>query len=123
MKKRADDQRLAEGIPLENSFADVSRQWLAAFEHTVTPVTFGKISRRLELHVFPPKRGKQRFQFTVAHARTFRILGLKGEKFNIAYAPARKRSCKYLQECFFPARGGIEGWFCEKCARVPRLRR
>lgn len=48
-----DEQRLADGIPLENSFADVSQKWLSAFEHTVTPVTFGKISRRIEQHILP----------------------------------------------------------------------
>ena len=44
-------QRLAEGIPLENSFADISRSWLENFEPAVVPATFNKVSRRLEMHV------------------------------------------------------------------------
>jgi len=46
-------QRLADGIPLENSFADVSARWLEAFEPTVVPATFKKVARRLEMHVYP----------------------------------------------------------------------
>jgi len=47
------EQRIADGIPLENSFADVSQRWLNDFEQTVVPTTFKKVSRRLEMHVYP----------------------------------------------------------------------
>jgi len=47
------EQRLADGIPLENSFADVSARWLDGFEPTVVPATFKKVARRLEMHVYP----------------------------------------------------------------------
>lgn len=48
-----DQQRLADGIPLENSFAEVSQHWLATFEKTVVPATFNKVSRRIEKHALP----------------------------------------------------------------------
>ncbi len=47
------EQRIADGIPLENSFADISQRWLDDFEQTVVPATFKKVSRRLEMHVYP----------------------------------------------------------------------
>lgn len=36
------EQRIADGIPLENSFVDVSQRWLDVFETTVIPATFKK---------------------------------------------------------------------------------
>ncbi len=47
------EQRLADGIPLENSFAEVTGRWLSDFEKTVVPATYKKVARRLEMHVFP----------------------------------------------------------------------
>jgi|GEM_PF-4174060 len=47
------EQRITDGIPLENSFAQVSQLWLAAFEHTVAPVTFKKTSTRIKQHILP----------------------------------------------------------------------
>jgi len=53
------EQRIADGVPLENSFADVSQRWLDVFETTVVPATFKKVSRRLEMHVYPCLGNKQ----------------------------------------------------------------
>jgi len=47
------DQRVADGIPLENSFTDVAERWLIDFEPTVVPATFKKVSRRIEMHILP----------------------------------------------------------------------
>ena len=54
-KKRVieNEERLAAGIPLENSFTEVSQRWLKDFEHTVTAATFSKITRRIEQHILP----------------------------------------------------------------------
>lgn len=48
-----DEQRLADGIPLENSFADVAQRWLENFKPTVVPDTFHRSARRIEMHVLP----------------------------------------------------------------------
>ena len=48
-----DEQRLVDGIPLENSFTEVSQNWLAGYEKTVAPSTFNKVARRIEKHVLP----------------------------------------------------------------------
>ncbi|WP_305908492.1 tyrosine-type recombinase/integrase [Methylomarinum sp. Ch1-1] len=48
-----DEQRQADGIPLENSFADIAQRWLEDFKPTVVPATFSRSSRRIEMHVLP----------------------------------------------------------------------
>lgn len=52
-KNIENEQRLAGGIPLENSFADVAQRWLSDFEQSVVPATYKKVARRLEMHVYP----------------------------------------------------------------------
>ncbi len=48
-----DEQRTADGVPIENSFADISRLWLKDFEASVVPATYNEVSKRLENHVYP----------------------------------------------------------------------
>jgi len=52
-QSQADQERIEHGIPLKNSFTEVSNLWLAAFEHTVSPSTFYKTSTRIKQHILP----------------------------------------------------------------------
>lgn len=72
IKKNIDDEkRLAEGIPLENSFAEVAQNWLKDFEHTVAANTFKKINNRIQRHIFPHIGNKQ-----IAQIKAPDILGV-----------------------------------------------
>ncbi|MBD9356972.1 tyrosine-type recombinase/integrase [Methylomonas albis] len=45
--------RIDSGLPIANSFEDITRQWLESSAHTVRDVTNHKKVRRFELYVFP----------------------------------------------------------------------
>ena len=46
-------ERLASGLPLVNSFADVADRWLKSREHLLMPITINKKKTRIETHAFP----------------------------------------------------------------------
>ncbi|MEY4211469.1 MAG: hypothetical protein RLZ92_1850 [Pseudomonadota bacterium] len=50
---RQNQERLSEGLPIINSFADVTRQWLASIEHITSIVTHTKKTSRIERLAFP----------------------------------------------------------------------
>lgn len=45
--------RVTAGLPIANSFEDITRQWLESTAHTVRDLTHHKKNRRFELYVFP----------------------------------------------------------------------
>ncbi len=51
--KTEDVQRKADGLPIINSFADITRQWLESIEHLTKPLTQKKKTSRLERMAFP----------------------------------------------------------------------
>ncbi|WGS88515.1 tyrosine-type recombinase/integrase [Methylomonas sp. UP202] len=44
---------MTAGLPIANSFEDITRQWLESTAHTVRDLTHHKKNRRFELYVFP----------------------------------------------------------------------
>ncbi len=48
-----DVQRKTDGLPIINSFADITRQWLKSIEHLTKPLTQKKKTSRLERMAFP----------------------------------------------------------------------
>ncbi len=52
-KENEDEKRLEQGIPLENSFADIANQWLKSYQPTVSENTYDKVFSRMHNHIFP----------------------------------------------------------------------
>ncbi|WP_446810281.1 tyrosine-type recombinase/integrase [Methylomonas sp. 2BW1-5-20] len=50
---RLNEERKSEGLPILNSFADVTRQWLASIEHLTGTKTHTKKTSRIERLAFP----------------------------------------------------------------------
>lgn len=50
---RLNEERKSEGLPILNSFADVTRQWLASIEHLTSTKTHTKKTSRIERLAFP----------------------------------------------------------------------
>ncbi len=50
---RQNKDRQKEGLPILNSFADVTRQWLASIAHLTSPTTHTKKTSRIERLAFP----------------------------------------------------------------------
>lgn len=50
---KLNEERLSEGLPILNSFADITRQWLASIAHLTTPTTHIKKTSRIERLAFP----------------------------------------------------------------------
>ena len=50
---KLNEERLSEGLPILNSFADITRQWLVSIVHLTTPTTHIKKTSRIERLAFP----------------------------------------------------------------------
>lgn len=50
---KLNNERVNDGLPILNSFADVTRQWLASIVHLTTPTTHIKKTSRIERLAFP----------------------------------------------------------------------
>lgn len=50
---RLNEERQSEGLPILNSFADVTRQWLGSIEHLTSTKTHTKKTSRIERLAFP----------------------------------------------------------------------
>lgn len=50
---RLNEERIKEGLPILDSFADVTRQWLDSIAHLTTPMTHKKKASRIERLAFP----------------------------------------------------------------------
>ncbi len=48
------EERIDEGLPVLNSFADIARQWLNSIAHLTSATTHAKKSSRIERMAFPP---------------------------------------------------------------------
>jgi integrase len=62
-------QRLAEGMPLENSFTDIANRWLDNHQHTVSPSTLQNTKRRMENHIFPSIGNMPISEIKASHVR------------------------------------------------------
>lgn len=56
---KVNEERLSEGLPILNSFADITRQWLASIVRLTTPTTHIKKTSRIERLAFPTLGDKQ----------------------------------------------------------------
>jgi len=50
---KANDERVSEGLPILNSFADITRQWLDSIAHLTSDKTHTKKTSRIERLAFP----------------------------------------------------------------------
>jgi integrase len=50
---KLNDDRVSDGLPILNSFADVARQWLDSITHLTSTITHSKKTSRLERLAFP----------------------------------------------------------------------
>lgn len=50
---KANDERISEGLPILNSFADITRQWLNSIAHLTSITTHTKKTSRIERLAFP----------------------------------------------------------------------
>ena len=50
---KANDERVSEGLPILNSFADITRQWLDSIAHLTSEKTHTKKTSRIERLAFP----------------------------------------------------------------------
>jgi hypothetical protein len=50
---KSNNDRVADGLPILNSFADIAGQWLRSVEHLTKPTTQTKKTSRLERLAFP----------------------------------------------------------------------
>jgi len=50
---QSNNDRVTDGLPIINSFADITRQWLESIEHLTKPLTQKKKTSRLERMAFP----------------------------------------------------------------------
>ena len=50
---QSNNDRVTDGLPIINSFEDITRQWLESIEHLTKPITQKKKTSRLERMAFP----------------------------------------------------------------------